>query len=207
MVICSGLPYLLKGEMLAFNIGQSYLEQPADVVVLLANWSWYFDQGGGGSQWNWGERELSCELGTEAFLESGCCGMNCLVISSGTELPRWHVHPAASNTNEQIFLRLNEMFQRVIKAAFWESENKVSSSLCKKKVQIVNVCTRSLSPLPHSVFVDLEVFKGLGRRLWGSQCWTGLEFVHWNLFVNLTPQAYPIAWQGKYGSLEKISGS
>lgn len=75
------------------------------------------------------------------------------------------MHPAASYANEQILLRLNEMFQRVIKAAFWESENELSSSLCKKKVQIVNVCTPSLSPLPHSVFVDLEAFKGLGRQL------------------------------------------
>lgn len=151
--------------------------------------------------------ELSCKLGTEASLESVCCSMNCLVISLGIELPRWHVHPATSKANEQILLRLNEMFQRVIKAAFWESQNKLSSSLCKKKVQIVNVCTLSLLPLPHSVFVDLEVFKGLGRQLRGSRCWTGLEFVHWNPFVNLTAQAYPIAWQWKYGSLEKISRS
>lgn len=38
MIIFSGLPYLLQEKMLDFDIGQTCLEQPADVVVLLVNW-------------------------------------------------------------------------------------------------------------------------------------------------------------------------
>lgn len=60
------------------------------------------------------------------------------------------MHPAARNANEQTLLRLNEMFQKVIKADFWESENKLSSSECGKKVWIVNACTHRLS-FPHLV--------------------------------------------------------
>lgn len=169
-------------------------------VILWPGWRWP------PVGWEW---KLSCKLGAETSLEPVCCGMNCLVISSGTELPHWHVHPAASNANEQILRRLNEMFQRVIKAAFWESENKLSSSLCKKKAQFVNVCTFCLYVHPSltrcSVVADLEVFNGLGRQLRGSQWWIGLEFVHWDHFVNMTPRAYPIAWQWKYGSLENMS--
>lgn len=191
MTISSGSPRLLKRGMLAFNTGQSYPEQPE---VCLSCVHWLFWPG-----WRWQpaelERELSCRLGAEASPESVCCAMNCLVISSGIRLPRWHVHPAARNANEQTLLRLNEMFQKVIKADFWKLENKLSSSLCKKKVWIVNACTHRLSFPQSTVCVDQHAFKGLGRQLRGSS---------WQA-VNLTPQAHPVAWQWKHGSLEKAS--
>lgn len=75
------------------------------------------------------------------------------------------MHPAACNAEEQLLLWFSEVVQRVVKAAFWESENKLSSSLRKKEVQVVPVSTHSLSPFSHSVLgvVDLEVSEGLGR--------------------------------------------
>lgn len=135
-----GLPYLSKGKMLPFNIGlisSSGCGCPACglPVVLWAGWSW-------GESW---------AAASGVSPECLCCGMNSPVTSWGIELPRWHVLPAARSANEQILLQLNEVFQRVVKAAFWEEKMSwavvYARRKCKWYMSACSACCPHLAPV------------------------------------------------------------